>query len=209
MARSQQKTPQRRVPTGSRASRTTEMPASHPVKSLHEKIESEFKKPLAAKALRSGSVTTDFEDFLIRAGIGSGEKRRQLVSALLPVFDLAKRGHDLKRMLDALQGEMLSTPTMPLPPHAPKLYAERVNKTWDIVAFLRDPEGWFPWIESRSLTRAQFKKYDPDGYQALANWLQKHKRLPRDLEMPTRSEVIDRLAQARHLPTRLAHRVER
>lgn len=75
-----------------------------------------------------------------------------------------------------------------LPDTAPKLYADR-PKGQSIIDFLRDPDGWGPYLEAKALSRPDLRRLDPQAYMALANWLRKTEhKLPPDLQIPTRSE---------------------
>jgi ApaG protein len=86
-----------------------------------------------------------------------------------------------------------SAPTV-LPDKAPKLYADR-PKGQNIIDFLRDPEGWGPYIKAGLLTRHEFRRFDPQAYMALANWLRDPNHiLPPDVEIPTKRELTDRAA---------------
>jgi tetratricopeptide (TPR) repeat protein len=76
-----------------------------------------------------------------------------------------------------------------LPERAPKLYAER-PKGQSIIDFLRDPEGWGPYVAQGTLSRPDLGRFDPQAYRALAQWLHFNKVLPPDLRIPTKSEAL-------------------
>lgn len=90
-----------------------------------------------------------------------------------------------------------------LPGHAPLLYADRADRSQDIVGFLR--AVWMPWIKAGCLTRPALRQLDPQAYMAMANWL-RHREWPTDLPIPTKSDMVtadlsdpERLRQARRL----------
>lgn len=103
-----------------------------------------------------------------------------------------------------------------LPAKAPELYqdrkpltsGDRKGKKEDVIDFLR--RVWKPWFGI--LTRADLLRLDPPAYQAIQNAIRKEP-LPPDIDLPTRSEHIDRLAHADLIPlseaTRLGLALER
>ncbi len=80
-------------------------------------------------------------------------------------------------------------PVLALPETAPKLYASR-PKGQTIIEFLRDPDGWGPYVRAGRLSRPEFRHLDPQGEMALRNWLRTNK-LPDDMHIPTKVETID------------------
>jgi len=98
----------------------------------------------------------------------------------------------------------LETASIALPEKAPKLYVNRPEGQ-NIIDFLRDPDGWGPYIQARVLTRPYLRQKDEDAYDALTSWLQRHdNKLPEDLPLPKRGEIanqtIDKIAAAAGVP---------
>lgn len=85
--------------------------------------------------------------------------------------------------------EASATPALQLPAKAPKLYAQR-PKGQNIIDFLRDPEGWGPYVKACVLSRPDLNRLDPQAYNALAKWLHFNKTLPPDLRVPSKSETL-------------------
>jgi hypothetical protein len=103
------------------------------------------------------------------------------------------------RLLPALTGraEGEATPSPRLPEQAPELYRDRpvdpaTGKREGIGQFLR--RVWHdPWIAAGVLSRADFRRLDPDGEMALRNALRRTDHgLPPALHLPTRSEQVSR-----------------
>jgi hypothetical protein len=84
-----------------------------------------------------------------------------------------------------------------LPDAAPKLYPNR-PKGQSIVEYLRDPEGWGPFVEAGVLTRPDLLRLDPKAYRALYN---AKGPLPTDVDLPTKSEALDRMVSMGNVPT--------
>jgi hypothetical protein len=59
-----------------------------------------------------------------------------------------------------------------------------------IENYLRSPDGAGPWLEAGLITRPFLFHHAPKAYQALINY-EKSKSLPPDLQIPTRSEILD------------------
>lgn len=75
---------------------------------------------------------------------------------------------------------------------------------------------YFDLLEDKSLSRNQLRKMDMPLYTALANWLRKND-MPADLDLPTKSETIDRegeitpdqVKEARRVLGRWSYRTQR
>jgi hypothetical protein len=92
----------------------------------------------------------------------------------------------------------------PLPDKAPKLYRDR-PKGQNIIDFLRDPDGWGPYVASGVLSRPDLRRLDPQAYKAVENWLLSNP-LPTDVQLAKKVEITDRIvaqhSNALELPTR-------
>jgi hypothetical protein len=66
----------------------------------------------------------------------------------------------------------------------------------NIIDYIRAPDGFGPWLEAGELTRPLIRKMSKRAYGALDRWLRANGELPQDIEIPTRSEVIDRTLDA-------------
>jgi hypothetical protein len=81
-----------------------------------------------------------------------------------------------------------------LPEKAPELYKDRprdlqTGRLETIPVFLE--RVWTPWIEAGVLTRPDFRRLDPEGEQALRNWIQGN-TLPPHLNLPKKTELVNR-----------------
>jgi hypothetical protein len=173
----------------------------HPVKALQKKIETEF------GAADHPTPYKRIADALRRAGIRHESVRAHLVNSLARLVELEKSGADIDPVLRALDSTLASARALPLPKRAPCLYRERANSSQDIIGFLR--EFWWPWIERGQLTRVLLKEYDPAAYRALAHWLFLKNKLPDDMAIPTKSQVIDRIAESTTIPSELLSKTAR
>ena len=85
--------------------------------------------------------------------------------------------------------ETSATPPLQLPDKAPKLYADR-PKGQNIIDFLRDPDGWGPYVAAGLLSRPDLRRLDPQAYKAVENWLL-YKILPPDIHLPKKKDIVD------------------
>lgn len=165
---------------------------------------------IAPRETGSVDIEKGLDDLLISSGVRSKGIRAKMKAALVPLIRRAKSRKDIAPSLEALAAvefeERLQS--MPLPEKAPKLYAEREDKSQDIIQFLRDPDGWWPWIEARVLCKSDIRQRDPQAYQALLNWLQ-HNEMPADMEIPTKQEMLERMVRNRVIPVSQARYVGR
>ena len=119
---------------------------------------------------------------------------KQLTRQLRKIFD-ARRVPETARaeLITKFQLEIVRVtdrkPKLSLPEAAPKLYAKR-PKGQGIVEFLRDPEGWGPYVKAGVLTRPDLLRLDRQAYRALYNL---KGPLPADVELLTKSEALDRM----------------
>ena len=100
-----------------------------------------------------------------------------------------------------------------LPEHAPKLYVDR-PKGQNIIDFLRDPDGWGPYVQKGALTRPALRQLDPDAYFALTSWLQRNdNRLPSGMTLQNRTDLVNaeaaRIAGSAGVPVTAFERVSR
>ncbi|MCW2248065.1 hypothetical protein M2352_003699 [Azospirillum fermentarium] len=71
-------------------------------------------------------------------------------------------------------------------PERPK---REIRNRENIIDYLRDDEGFGPWLAANALTRPLLRELSPKADMALSNWLRKNK-LPEDIRIPTKSEVL-------------------
>lgn len=101
----------------------------------------------------------------------------------------------------------------PLPKKAPYLYANRPESMRtrtgdDIILYLKDPNGWGPWTSRGLLSRVDLGRYDPKALAMLKFWLHKNgSRLPEGLDVPTKSQVIDKMVSSGAIPEPQAPKV--
>jgi hypothetical protein len=128
---------------------------------------------------------SELAEHLVRLGVAK-ERSLRYAQQMESMFHAMLRGADIGPFLapQPVNAELT------LPEQAPKLYAKRSN----IIDFLRDPEGWGPYVKAGTLTRPDLRRLDPQAAIALDNWL-RNNTLPPDIRIPKKSEVID-LAQA-------------
>lgn len=81
--------------------------------------------------------------------------------------------------------EALYNPGLPEDP--PEYYSTREDKSENIIEFL---ERVYFSRGVKELPRPYLRQNDPKAYQALNNWLKKHK-LPQHLQMPKRRQELD------------------
>jgi len=204
----------------------------HSVKSLQGKIAREFKhipdksrNSVAASisvrqnnAVDIDSVADDILD--IERGLESllakhGVKRKvrdELARAFARVATKAKSGQDVQATITAINKldfneASQSSNVPPLPKKAPILYDAR-DKSQNIVDFLLDPNGWGPWVRLGALPRQTLRQLDPSAYAALNYWLRTY-GLPPDIEIPTRTQLIDRVVASGTIPVAEAPRLAR
>jgi hypothetical protein len=190
------------------------------IKALVDRTEREFKrlgeagKGIDATISPHKKPDTDIErgldNFLILSGVNSKAVRARMRAALVPLIKRARSRRNIQPSLDALTAVELEEQRqkLPLPDDAPKLYAERPDKSQNIIEFLRDPEGWWPWIKAHVLCKSDIRQRDPQAYQALLNWLQRNE-MPPDMEIPTKRELVDRMVGTGAIPLSQAQRVGR
>ncbi|WP_374654303.1 hypothetical protein [Phenylobacterium sp.] len=76
-------------------------------------------------------------------------------------------------------------------PDAPPKYAYKPRMEGGIEKYLRD--NWADYIKAGLLSRPDLKRIDPPAYRSLRNWINKlGNKLPEDLQVPTKSQAIDR-----------------
>jgi len=61
-----------------------------------------------------------------------------------------------------------------------------------IVEYLTSQDGAGPWLEAGLLTRPFLFKHAPKAYRALRNYEARGLRLPANVLLPSRSEIVDR-----------------
>ena len=93
-----------------------------------------------------------------------------------------------------------TTETLVLPEKAPKLYKDRPGGQ-NIIDFLRDPDGWGPYVAAGILTKPVLRRLDWPAYKALDNW-QRTKPIPPDVTLPTGKQVNDAALAAADAPRR-------
>lgn len=116
------------------------------------------------------ALKSDLDAVLLKHGVVSEDRRSVLVRELCTRIET----------------------TSVLPKKAPKLYADRPAGQ-NIIDFLRDPEGWGPYVKTGRLSRADLGRLDPQAYMALSNWC-RNKEIPSDLKIPTKKQKTDRIA---------------
>jgi len=151
------------------------------------------------------SVSVNFakglDTLLLDAGVDSRELRGELLRAFLSLVKRAQSGEDILPIVAAINP---SSKTPPLPNKAPMLYAERADKSQNIIEFLREIYG--PWVRHGALSRPELNKYDPSAYVALRNWLKKHE-LPAGIEIPTKSQALNNLLNSGNVPIPMVEKV--
>ncbi len=122
----------------------------------------------------------------------------KILSEANSAFSLDIDVNSLGTIRDNLVGTLLAAspvyskvtpPTSSFPTELPEIAPKFYEAGQGIVNFLRDPEGWWPYIQAGLLTRPDLYHYDPKAYSALANWLKKN-QLPPDLQIFKKSEVV-------------------
>ena len=111
-------------------------------------------------------------------------ERREALRALNARFDMP-----LREAADELTGSSQEPPRLTLPEKAPKLYKDR-PKGQTIIDFLRDPDGWGPYVAAGMLSRPDLRRLDSQAYTAVENWL-RHDPLPPDVFLPKKSDIVD------------------
>jgi hypothetical protein len=85
--------------------------------------------------------------------------------------------------------------SIPLPAKAPDYYDPARKE--GVIPFLR--RVWKdPWIDQGTLTRPDLRRLDQSCEMALRNWLRQHKKLPADLQIPTKSQALTRELRDEH-----------
>lgn len=147
----------------------------------------------------------------------------ETTGAIAALLDDAKRQTPTlaRRILDEYRSErdwtIRSTEITPdLPKEAPALWSDRkktdpetgrplalavdpqTGRSWKPPGFIRHYYG--PWLreDGTGLTRPDLKRFDPQLYTALTNWLRTNE-LPADCPLPTKSEAITQAAMSRGL----------
>ncbi len=183
----------------------------HPFRSIHTKIESVFKQlgsepqnSVAASISRRQTASRGWNDAVgiahdLDLALAALVKPKHVRGELARVFEtIAHRvatGKDHDATLAELKqvaAKAAANNVPPLPKKAPMLYKDRPDKSQTVVDFLRDDRAWGKWTSAGALSRPSLKKYDIACYDALRVWVQKH-GMPADLDIPTKSQVIDRL----------------
>jgi tetratricopeptide (TPR) repeat protein len=128
--------------------------------------------------------TNIFSDIVERLSGLPVAERQELLRALAARFDMP-----LREAAEELTAPSQETPRLTLPDEAPKLYKDR-PKGQNIIDFLRDPDGWGPYVASGVLSRPDLGRLDRQAYAALAQWLHFNHSLPPDIRVPSRSETF-------------------
>lgn len=76
------------------------------------------------------------------------------------------------------------------PSKAPAKWSERKNKDESPIEFIKREYG--PWIEQKSISRADIRRLDRQLYVALYNWMSKHGDISSMLDLPTLSTANER-----------------
>jgi hypothetical protein len=142
-------------------------------------------------------IAKELDTLLAAYGVKSKRTRARFVRAFSGLAKRARDGADIQTVLrdvDKLAEADANKPP-PLPDKAPMLYAERPDRSQDIIEFLLRNDGWGPWVKRGALTRPVLLKLDPSGYAALANYVHLY-GLPPGVRIPTRSELVDDFIRA-------------
>lgn len=70
-----------------------------------------------------------------------------------------------------------------------------------VINWLRAEDGAGPWLSAGLLTKPLLFRHAPRGYNAILNF-EKHSKLPDDIKIPTRSEIVDAELQAMGIDAR-------
>jgi hypothetical protein len=134
---------------------------------------------------------------------------RDLLTDLFNAYNVPKAERDaLVSIIQREIGRVLTAKAkLVLPSEAPKLYADRPTGQ-SMIDFLRDKDGWGPYVAAGLLTRLDFRRLDPAGEMALRNWLRSND-LPDDVRIPTKKEVNDTLLSADAVPAADVRRLGR
>ncbi len=210
----------------------------HPVRSLQGKIEREFNRitdespnSVAAsisdrqnEGAHSDSVffgtvdITQLDTLLSNAGMKSKRVRAEFARSVGMIASRIVTGENIETTLAELKrvaARAAASDFPPLPRKAPYLYADRpehmrTRSGDDIISYLRDPNGWGPWTSRGLLSRPELGRYDPQALTSLKMWLHKNGgKLPAGLDIPTKSEVIDRMVASGAVPAPVAPKVWR
>jgi hypothetical protein len=79
-----------------------------------------------------------------------------------------------------------------LPATPPAKWLDRKDRTESPIDFIR--RDYSPWL-GKGLTRADIRRLDKSLYAALTNWLSEHKKLPEDVDLPTKKQMNDRIVE--------------
>jgi len=192
---------------------------AHSVRSLHDRLDREFNRiedaannPIDASNTGRQNQGVDIEkgldDLLNSSGVKSKRVRGRLARAFADIAVRAAKGENVEETVAEIMRVTEAAEIPPLPDRAPRLYAERPDKSEDIIAFLRDPNGWGPWTSVGALSRVDLGRYDQSALNALNKWLRDNgKKLPVGLDIPTKSQVLDRLMESGSIPAVLAPKV--
>ncbi len=188
----------------------------HSVKSLQGKIEREFNyiehaaqnsidASISAIHNTAGGIMEGVDELLIAYGVKSERIRSELARAFSFLVERVTSGQNIDAALAAAVKAESETRApyrklSPIPKVASKLFAERKDKSQNIIDFLREPDGLWPWIEARMLTTQTLLALDRPAYFALASWRHRHGELPPDIDIPTRTTVIDRMLGSGDIP---------
>lgn len=164
-----------------------------------------FGASISGKYNASVDIEQGLESLLIAHNVKPRKVRDDLVRTFASLVERARTGEDISHFVAAAN---VSPSAPPLPEKAPKLYSDRADRSMNILEFLMDSSGWGPWVRHGALSRPDLKRLDFNGYVALQNWLKKN-TLPEGVEIPTRSESIDRLLQSGHVPASSVEKLAR
>ncbi|HWA89792.1 MAG TPA: hypothetical protein VG889_07145 [Rhizomicrobium sp.] len=136
-------------------------------------------------------IEKELDTLLVAYGVKSKRTRAGFVRAFSGLAKRARNGGDIRAVLEnmGVLAEANANRPPPLPDKAPMLYAERPDKSQNIVEFLLHG-GWGPWVKRGALPRKVLLKLDPQAYAALANHVKRY-GLPPGVRIPTRSELVD------------------
>lgn len=145
-------------------------------------------------------IERGLDSLLANHGVKSKKVRGELARAFARVATKAKSGQDVRPAITAINKldfseASPSSNVPPLPAKAALLYKDRPEKSQNIVDFLLDKRWWGTWTSVGALSRPAFRAYDKGGYDCLRVWIHKHGK-PAHLDMPDRSQIIDRIIAA-------------
>lgn len=166
---------------------TTEgIPADLSIKSLQDRLVQTFGE------IDVHDRAGELDALLTRLGVDEKERREQVAAVIFRLIERARNGQSIQPIVRAIRDTEAST-LPPIPDVAPKRYIDRPDKKQPIFAFLLDTYG--AAISKGLISRPQLKMLDKEAYYAVSAYLKKHRTLPQGIDIPTKTEVIDRMVQ--------------